>query len=253
MALLAKRLLTVQNLANFYFVEQFRKNKRAQEYVYSRISKETAELFNLGYAPDVFRINKFLEKHTNDEEAILKSKIIAKGKDGHYSFFENRITLPFFIGRDVVGFGSRALSTKQKAKYLNSPESPTYAKRDHLYTLWESRRYMAELGWGLLMEGYFDALTLFDRGIRNGCGLASAALTKGHADKLARYTDKIVVMLDGDEGGKKGTARAKKILKEKGIYYGSVALPAGKDPDEIVTERGTKGFLKLIKSNIVKD
>ena len=75
------------------------------------------------------------------------------------------------------------------------------------------------------MEGYFDALSLWNAGIKNVVATLGTALTREHLELIRRFTSNIVVIFDPDEGGRSALERSlvliflKKNLMPKSLSF----------------------------------
>jgi len=242
-----KRLEKLNRLALKYYIKHLHLSKWALEYLYDRISTKVAKKYCIGYAPNGGFV-QYLNKHGVSEEDAKDAGLITLDYDGNaYERFSHRIMIPIIHARRVVGFGGRTLGeeTKQNPKYINSKASLLYNKSEVLYGLWRARNSIDRLGYGILVEGYFDVLGLANHKIYNCVGLCGTALTREQARQLKRYTDKIYVMLDGDEAGKVAAKKAKIVLKKERVYAGKMILPNKLDPDEYVTKYGRKALRKV--------
>jgi DNA primase len=242
-----QRLERVNNLALRFYIKHLNKSKRAQEYLYERISKKIADRYFIGYAPNGGLV-KYLNKHDVREVDAKDAGLIVLDYDGNaFERFAHRIMVPIIHAGRLVGFGGRTLGeeTKKNPKYINSKASLLYNKSEVLYGLWRARASMDKLGYGFLVEGYFDVLGLATHKVHNCVGLCGTALTREQAKQLKRYTDKIYIMLDGDEAGKIAAKKAKIILKKERVYAGRMILPKKLDPDEYVRKYGRKALNKV--------
>jgi DNA primase len=245
--LTTKRIEHLNQLALKYYLKQLNKSKRAQSYLYDRLSKKTADAYFIGYAPNGGLV-QYLNKHdVTERDAKDSGLIILDYDDNAFERFTNRIMFPIIHAGRLVGFGGRTLGeeTKKNPKYLNSKASLLYNKSEVLYGLWRARTAIDRLGYGFLVEGYFDVLGLANHKVQNCVGVCGTALTREQAKQLKRYTDKIYVMLDGDEAGKLAAKKAKIVLKKEKVYAGRMTLPKKLDPDEFVSKYGRKALNKV--------
>jgi len=121
--------------------------------------------------------------------------------------FRNRLVVPIFDARgaNVLGFGARILSPEEtdssvyKApKYINSPESPVFQKKNVLFGQHyasEAVRDMRQAGGGesgpargsvVIVEGYMDAIALWEAGIHEVVASMGTALTVEQLSNAAR-------------------------------------------------------------------
>jgi DNA primase len=175
-----------------------------REYLKSRaITTETAHAFMLGYAPPrPTSLARALERR-GLREAGIKLGLIRSDADGVRDYFRARVMFPIRDAQGrVIAFGARVLDDRLP-KYLNSPESPLYSKTRTLYGLYEARQEIARRDRAILVEGYFDAIALWQAGVKEtvaGCG---TALTVEQLRVLARYTKNVIACFDGDDAGRR--------------------------------------------------
>jgi len=246
--MLIKRLNRINKIASKYFTDQLKVDRRAYDYISSRLSKQTINKFHLGYSKgDGSLIDLLNEYDISAEEAEVVGLIKTNEQGLSHEVFVDRIMFPIVHAKCVVGFGGRVLGISDNYKYINSKSSVLYRKRDVLYGLWYSRRYIYTGGFALLVEGYMDFLGLYEYDMKNCVATCGTELTKQQADAIKRWTDKVYVVSDGDLAGKKMSKKARGILAECGIEARPVKLPNNSDPYDYVTECGKTKFLKLIE------
>ncbi len=245
----------MNNMAANYFHEVLMSDKgsKAREYLQGRgVTLESIKAFNLGYAPDSWNaVEDYLLKKGTSLDSVKLSGLIkrSENQDRYYDLFRDRVIFPITqYNRDVVGFGGRALGDIMP-KYLNTPETEIFSKRKNLYGLTQARDRIREMNEAILVEGYMDCIKLHQAGILQAVASLGTALTEEQAAILRRYTEKVLLMYDGDEAGQRETLRAVGILRQQGLHVEVVTLPAGKDPDEYIEKYGKEGFLHYIQNN----
>lgn len=226
-------------------------SKEALEYLVGRgITLETIKEFQLGYAPDEWdTLAKFLTAKNIPLSGAEKLGLVIKrnSKDSHYDRFRNRIIFPIKdIDGRVVGLGGRTIGGEEP-KYMNSPESEIYHKKDVLFGLDKSRDYIRKYNKALVVEGYMDFLTIYFTGMKNVVATLGTSLTRDHAILLKRYTDKVVVVFDGDEAGIKASLRVLQVFLEEGISPLVVVLPKGDDPASFISAGRQGEFQRLVE------
>ncbi|MBS1447420.1 MAG: toprim domain-containing protein, partial [Odoribacter sp.] len=132
-------------------------------------------------------------------------------------------------------------------KYVNSPDSPVYHKREILYGLYQAREAIREHHFVFVTEGYKDVLAMHAAGFRNTVALCGTALTDQQITLLSRYTRYAIIMLDGDEAGQTNGIRSARLLVEKGFSVGRIVLESGHDPDSLLCMMGREDFTGYIK------
>lgn len=212
------------------------------------MSQSVIESFHLGYAPDGWSgLRNHFEREKVSAEWVEKAGLIIPGKDGtYYDRFRGRLMIPIedTEGR-VIAFGGRVLD-QGEPKYLNSPESPVYIKGRHLYGLNKSKEYIRKEGYAILVEGYFDFLSLWSAGIQTVVASLGTALTKEQVDLLRRYTQKVFITFDADTAGQKALIRSLELFLAADVDAWAVSLPPGCDPDSCVRTYGKDGFQDAI-------
>ena len=250
----------LNELACQWFEEQLSTSPKALEYLAKRrITKETRSQFRIGYAPDAREgfISFAAKKGFSPKQCVKAGLAVEKENGGISDKFRDRLMIAVQnLSGVIVAFGGRDLAPEstdfKRPKYMNSPETALYSKSDILYGLHHSRNYIAKENSVIIVEGYFDLLSLFKSGVKNVVAASGTALTESHASILSRYTKTAYLVFDGDAAGKKATLRSLEIVLPKGIGPRIFALsrPDGTkiDPDNFVNERGPEAFLEALKS-----
>ena len=161
-----------------------------------------------------------------------------KGKNGHYyDPFADRVLFPIHNHNGkLVGLTGRVTATnRSKAKYNNSAESPIFKKRDLLYGLRQNALNIGKFG-AILVEGNWDVLTMYDRNIRRAVASMGTAVTREQLQLLRRYTDKLTILMDGDEAGKKAALATIEIAIQESFEVSIATLPDSTDPDDFLRE-----------------
>lgn len=227
--------------------------RAAREYLAERgIRDETIREQKLGYAPRAwdFLLNAMV-RHGFSEDLLVKAGLLRQREGGgYYDYFRNRVLFPILDeGGDVVAFGGRALDD-EKPKYLNSPETSLYKKSEVLYLLSFARSAIQEEGRALIVEGYFDAISLYQAGIRNVVASLGTALSETHARFLKRWCEEVVFVFDGDEAGRRAVLRGAPVFLGEGFRVRIGVLPAGNDPDAFVRREGAAAFRSCVEDAV---
>lgn len=182
------------------------------------------------------------------EPALLKQAGLAVERDGrYYDMFRGRVIFPIINARGkVLGFGGRAMGDAQP-KYLNTPDTPVFNKRQGLYSM-NFVRNERDVGHLVLVEGYMDTVSLRKYGVRGVVATLGTALTPEQARLIKRYAPEVWISYDGDAAGQKAALRALDIFDElDGLAPRVVDYPAGQDPDDFIRAKGLEGFERLRK------
>jgi DNA primase len=158
--------------------------------------------------------------------------------------FAGRITFPISDRRGrIVGFGARTLGDAQP-KYLNSPETETFNKRDLLYGFPQVSEEMRRERAALVVEGYTDVLMLYQSGIKNAVATLGTATTPGHLRTLSGYADRIYVLFDPDAAGEKAIQRAAATAADLKLDLRVLRLP--EDPADWLLKHPPEEFTELL-------
>jgi len=241
-------------LAASYFASELKKNRAALDYLKGRgVAIETAEKFGVGFAPDSW--DGFVaaaRKSGVDLELATRAGLLRARpqSDGYYDFFRNRLMLPIHnLTGEVMAFGGHALGD-ETPKYLNTPSTAAYTKGHHVYALNIARRAAAADGALIVVEGYLDAIALHQAGFANAVASLGTAFTLEQARELRRVAPNVYLSFDGDKAGVAATTRSIDMLVDEGLTVEVVALPSGKDPDEIVRTEGSPRFRALLATSV---
>jgi DNA primase len=222
----------------------------AIEYLRARgLTGAIAARFGIGYAPDDWQALARVFPDYPDKALETAGLVIAGDAGKRYDRFRHRIMFPIHdaSGR-VVGFGGRVLDGGEP-KYLNSPETPVFAKGRELYGLFQARPAIRSAGKVLVVEGYMDVVALAQHGIEYAVATLGTATTATHLQKLFRATDNVVFCFDGDDAGRRAAWRALEhalplLADDKHARF--LFLPEGEDPDDTVRHRGKAALEALI-------
>ncbi len=236
--------------ARFYYEQLMSKNgTHAVEYLDNRQVKLGARRkFGLGYSPIAKgALYEELKNKGFTEDTILKSGLVTKRDNGvFYDKFFNRLMFPIIdVYGNIIGFGGRILGEGQP-KYLNSPETEIFNKSRNLYNLNNAK--MAKLKEFILVEGYMDAIAIYQAGFHNVVASLGTAFNKDHAKVLKSYADSVILLFDSDEAGVKAVLRAIPVLKNAGLKIKVLQVHDAKDPDEFIKKFGAAEFGELLKN-----
>src|SRR5829696_6333127 len=218
--------------------------EHARRYLKGRgIERSTIGEFRLGYAPPR-GVGGFagaaaklgLGRKGLDAAGLLS----ARGGER----FSGRITFPISDRRGrIVGFGARALGDEHP-KYLNSPETEIFNKRDLLYGFPQVAEAMRKERAALIVEGYTDVLMLYQSGIKNAVATLGTATTPSHLRTLSGYADKIYMLFDPDTAGEKAIERAAATAAELRLDLRVLRLP--QDPADWLLKHPPEEFTELL-------
>lgn len=226
--------------------------KDAVSYLKSRgITGITAKTFRLGYAPDSWdELLRFMQE-SGHTVTVLEQAGLVKVREGggHYDTFRNRLVFPFMDRRSrVCGFGGRILTEDDEGpKYLNSPDTPLFRKGKVLYGLPHAIEAFHKEDRALLVEGYFDVMSLHQTGIKGVVAASGTAFTDQQALMLARLVRKVLLLFDSDPAGLKAAFRSYTSLAREGLDVLFLGMPSGEDPDTLIRGEGVEAFRSRLR------
>jgi DNA primase len=249
-------LFEINRIASEYFRDLLTRRREGEEgrrYLSQRgISQEVVAEHGLGYSTDRW---DGLVEHLREEKASLDlarelGLIFPKKREGWYDAFRSRILFPIFdLHQRIVGFGGRIIK-EGEPKYLNSPESSIYHKGEVLYGLQVAKRYATDKDCIIVVEGYFDLLTLHQYGWRHSVATLGTALTPQHIRTLKRYTKNLITLFDADLAGVQATLRSLPLFLEEEVAGKTVILPNGEDPDGFLRKGNLEDFTKRVEQAV---
>ena len=242
-------LYSIHDFAVDFYHKELLKSPEVLNYLRKRaINKETIEEFKLGFAPYGSNFIPRAKKEFKIQD-LIKSGLIKQSGGSLKDTFFLKLLFPLFSssGR-IIGFGGRRLS-KKGPKYLNSPDTPIHKKGKNLYSLHHTKEEIRKTEKVILVEGYFDFLSLYQAGIRNAVACLGTSLTTDQAELISRYAKEVVLFFDEDNAGKTATLRSLGMLLGEGINVKIGKGGKAKDPDEIIVKEGKQVFEKLIKES----
>ena len=243
-----------QFTAEYYHKNLYRpESKAGQEYIKKRkLDNNTLKSFMIGFSGQFDELYKALRKEGFEDEEILASGLVNKSREGMYiDRYRNRVMFPIQDVRNrVIAFGGRVLDDS-KPKYINSPENIVYSKGRNLFGLNVAKKnnpgMMKRL---LIVEGYMDAISLFQRGITNVVASLGTALTDAQGRLLRKSTEQVILGYDADGAGQAAIVRGMDILQSMGCDIRVLQISGAKDPDEFVVKYGPDRFRKCMDDAI---
>jgi DNA primase len=211
----------------------------ARAYLTERTLPEAiVKTFQIGYAPEAWtNLRDYMYKKNFQDQDLLATGLFVQGERGIYDRFRGRLMFPIQNTRgQVVGFSGRLIkediSEKDGGKYINTPETLVYHKRESLYGFYHTKDEVRKSNTAIVVEGEFDMLTPYTKGITNIVAIKGSAFTEEQLKTLRRYCNRLILALDNDPAGfdalRKSTLDAQQFSFE--LYV--CAIPEGKDPDE---------------------
>jgi DNA primase len=249
------KLYEINKLAGRYYYKQLKESKVASKYIASRgFNKDSIYKFGIGYAPGGYKLLDYLQNQ--GEEKFNKKELLDSGlftlKNGKLrAKFYKRIMFPIrSTSGKVIGFSGRVLSKDQKGpKYMNTPETPIYHKKENVFGQYESRKAIRKKDLVIFCEGQTDVISAHQAGFENIVAPLGTALTLEQLKKLSKLTKNFLFIFDSDEAGQKAMQRALILISKLELQAYAVSPDPYKDIDEMLQKDEAK-FKNLIKNKI---
>ena len=213
------------------------------------------ERFKLGYSLEGRdTLYKAASEKGYSEKYLVDTGLCVRSDRGTvYDRFKGRVMYPIFtISGKVVGFGGRTLKTdKTVAKYVNSPESIIYSKKNELYGLYQAKSAIVKKDKCILVEGYMDVISMHQSGVENVVASSGTSLTPGQIRLIHRFTQNVTVIYDSDPAGIKASLRGIDMLLAEGLDIKVLLLPDGDDPDSFAQSHSSAEVEEYLRRNEV--
>jgi len=233
-----KVLEEINYKATRYYYNQLKENRKAMEYLNERgFNKESIKNFGIGYAPRKPELRKYLLRTQNySQRQLLDSGLFTLKDKVVKEKFYDRIMFPIRSTRGkVIGFTGRVLPGNDWGpKYMNSPDTPIFHKRENLFGQYESRQEIRKKDLAILCEGSTDVISAHQHGIKNIVAPLGTGLTKEQLEKLSKTTKNVLFFFDSDQAGQNALIRGFKIASELGLVPYAASPEPYKDIDELL-------------------
>lgn len=245
---------------------------KAEKYLESErtLLEESVDLFNLGYFDA--NHNKLIDNIIKGIKGLNKADLIRYGilnEAGNFSLV-NRIIIPKYdINGEVISLCGRSLDKNISLKYLRLENNSTYRDEcpeldssKYLYNFDRARKYILAQSEVIIVEGYFDAIRLWEKGIYNVVALETTSMTKNQEKQLESLGPiKITCFLDADDSGKDMQLKllenlSNKKNKKQFFYLKTFFVDDrnynafGKDPDEYLKNLSKDQVDKLLLNKV---
>lgn len=237
------------------YQKNFSENEFVKKYALDRgLTEEILSIFKIGYSGE-YGLNVSLFSNFNQKELIESGVFFHDEKNNKLiDRFKNRLIFPIFdYNNKVIGFGGRALGQNYLAKYINSPETEFFKKGFNLYNLNNAKSENKQSGIIFVVEGYMDAISLYQVGFKNVVATLGTAMTESHLNLVWRYFNDPVVCFDGDRSGQNAAQKISEKLiafMKPGYSLSFLILPNGFDPDSFIRKNGKNNFESLLDQKI---
>jgi DNA primase len=270
-----EKIFTINNQAlkfYHYILTKHPAGKNALSYLISKrkINQGIIDTFELGFSPNSGSAlsDYLIRKKGYKNKELLMAGISFERGGRLYDFFRGRIIFPLFDHRgNVTGFSGRTLENaspplsrsrsqagsfadaSSAPKYINTKETAVYHKGSMFFGLNGAKDEIKQKQDAIIVEGEFDAISLFMEGIKNVVAIKGTALTENQVNLLARFTPKVTLCLDQDNAGFEATRRSLEAIEKKGLTTSIIVVREGKDPDEAIKKSPT-AFKKSVKESV---
>jgi DNA primase len=225
--------------------------KSARDYLKKRgIDGRVAKNWQIGFAPEEWdalvnwALGRGYQRRQILQSGLVKLRDESKPQGDFYDRFRGRIMFPICndVG-EVIAFSGRILQKDaERAKYINSPETPLFRKGNVLFGLHKTKRSLIDASSAIVCEGQLDLITLFEAEITNVVAPQGTAFTESQARVLKRFVNEVILCFDADAAGKKAAERSLDALLQNDLIVRVAEMPAGEDPDSLVRKEGKKDF-----------
>lgn len=249
-----EKIYNILELSAKWFQNNLNENNTCKEYLKKRnLSDETVLYFKLGYSSNSkTTLYDFLKEQNFNDKEILESNVVKLDKNNKIrDFFYKRLIFPIAdeYGK-IVGFGGRVLDDSNP-KYINSPESNFFKKRNILYNLYNAKQTIRSKKNILICEGYMDVISLYEKKIKTGVAPLGTALTDSQLLLSWKYVNKPTIMFDGDESGLRASLKTALMALQyvsPNKYLQFIKLPKNDDPDSFINKNSLQNFVSLLKN-----
>lgn len=204
----------------------------------------------IGITPNMrdFTKNALLNQNFSMESAY-QAGLVSRNEENfsYYDRFVSRIMIPIKNHQNYfVGYTARSLDGSEP-KYLNTPETPVFQKRELLFNLSDARKFIRKQDEIILMEGHLDVIKVKMTDVQNIVGLMGTALSGENINLIKRLASNVTLMFDSDNAGRKAATSVGETLLFEGLNVFIIQLPEGEDPDEYIEKHGREKFEQLVQ------
>lgn len=241
------------NDANRFFQKNIENDELAKEYLLKRnYTEDEIKRFGIGYATDDWDklYNELKDKYEIKE--LEELGLIKSSNKVSYDIFRKRIIFPIYnIRKKIIGFGGRYIGDeKNKPKYINSKESIIFKKGNELFGIFDGGKTISEKKYCLLVEGFFDVLSLHKNGFVETVASLGTSFTDNQAKLLKKFTNNVVIAYDDDIAGFEAKMRTIFILNKYGYNIKVLSLDKmAKDPDEFLSKFTIDDFVEKLRNS----
>ncbi len=244
-----EKLYEINDTVNKYFKANLLSNEgiKAIKYLEDRkISKDIINEFNIGLSTSNKLSNILSKKYSYDE--LVKLDICKDINGRYYDTFQDRIIFPIIDeNNNVIAFSGRKytnedLNNNTLPKYSNTKETDIFKKSEVFYNINNAINEIKKKREIVITEGFMDTIRMSSIGYKNVVAIMGTAFTEKHLEKIKKWKCKIILNLDQDDAGVKGTIEAGETLLKNNIDTEVIVFDDYKDSDEFIKNKGSEAF-----------
>lgn len=236
-----------------YFFKQLKDPNQSNvlKYIHDRgINDESIQKFGIGYSSGGL-LDYIQKKHKYSKQDLLLSGLFVEKEGKLRDKFYKRVMFPIRSSAGkVIAFTGRILPGNDFGpKYMNSPETPIYHKKENVYGQYESRQEIRKQDLAIMCEGTTDVISAHQIGIKNIVAPLGTALTTEQLQKISKLTKNIYFLFDSDTAGQMALNKAFELAQPLQMNTYANNTKPYKDIDEMI-KNDPKSFKKLIGKKI---
>lgn len=244
-----EKLYEINDTVNKYFKANLLSNEgiKAIKYLEDRkISKDIINEFNIGLSTSNKLSNILSKKYSYDE--LVKLDICKDINGRYYDTFQDRIIFPIIDeNNNVIAFSGRKytnedLNNNTLPKYSNTKETDIFKKSEVFYNINNAINEIKKKREIVITEGFMDTIRMSSIGYKNVVAIMGTAFTEKHLEKIKKWKCKVILNLDQDDAGVKGTIEAGETLLKNNIDTEVIVFDDYKDSDEFIKNKGSEAF-----------
>lgn len=244
-----EKLYEINDTVNKYFKANLLSNEgiKAIKYLEDRkISKDIINEFNIGLSTSN-KLSNILSKKYSYEE-LVKLDICKDINGRYYDTFQDRIIFPIIDeNNNVIAFSGRKytnedLNNNTLPKYSNTKETDIFKKSEVFYNINNAINEIKNKREIVITEGFMDTIRMSSIGYKNVVAIMGTAFTEKHLEKIKKWKCKVILNLDQDDAGVKGTIEAGETLLKNNIDTEVIVFDDYKDSDEFIKNKGSEAF-----------
>ena len=244
-----EKLYEINDTVNKYFKANLLSNEgiKAIKHLEDRkISKDIINEFNIGLSTSNKLSNILSKKYSYDE--LVKLDICKDINGRYYDTFQDRIIFPIIDeNNNVIAFSGRKytnedLNNNTLPKYSNTKETDIFKKSEVFYNINNAINEIKKKREIVITEGFMDTIRMSSIGYKNVVAIMGTAFTEKHLEKIKKWKCKVILNLDQDDAGVKGTIEAGETLLKNNIDTEVIVFDDYKDSDEFIKNKGSEAF-----------